>query len=187
MENETTNTTTTTETPVAETTKETTIEITPEIKKLIDSEADRVRTEYSKKMKTLEKEIKAKMTEEEIKNKELTDREAAIAEKEALQAKKEAIDKTKEQLNAKGINANFIDYLMGSNDEETTKKIDDFDKLFKAEIEKVVNGRLNGGTPKASATQNTSITKEEFKKMNYMERNKLFHSNPELYKQLSKL
>lgn len=174
-----------------ETTSTTEIEITPEIQKLIDaatqSEGDKVRTEYSKKMKTLEKDIKAKMTEEEIKIKELTDRENAIAEKEALQTKKETIDKTKEQLNKKGINEKFIDYLIGSNDEETTSKIDDFDKLFKAEIEKVVNERLNGSTPKASANINISITKEDFKKMSYMERNALFHNNPELYKQLSKL
>lgn len=187
MGNETTSTTPEKNVTETKETKETTVEITPDIQKLIDaavqSEGDKVRTEYSKKMKSLEKDIKAKMTEEEIKIKELTDRENAIAEKEALQAKKEAIEKTKEQLNSKGINANFIDYLMDADNE----KIDKFDKLFKAEIEKVVNERLAGSNPKASTNTNTAITKDDFKKMSYMERNALFHNNPELYKQLSKL
>jgi putative sigma-54 modulation protein len=52
-------------------------------------------------------------------------------------------------------------------------------------VEKLVNERLKGSTPKSSTSKGNSITKEQFSKMGLAERQKLYTENRELYNKLS--
>lgn len=94
---------------------------------------------------------------------------------------------TAKVLNNKGMSAEFVDFVV-SNDAETTQaNIDKLDKLFKAEVLKEVSKRVTStGTKNSNNSNNTGITKEQFRKMSIAEQTKLFNENKELYMQLTK-
>ena len=59
-------------------------------------------------------------------------------------------------------------------------------EVVQNEVKKQVQAMLKGATPKKSAGNNTIITKSDFSKMTYQQRNDLFNQNRELYNQLNK-
>lgn len=69
-----------------------------------------------------------------------------------------------------------------------TEKVFQNQKAFLESFEKGVRSDLIKGTPKpeTGSTGTKTLTKEEFDKMEYSERAKLFEENPELYKTLTK-
>lgn len=175
MENQVENTTVeTVENTTTETENETTVTMTQdEFNKKIQGEGDRVRTEYSKKVKELEAKIKeltpAQKSEAEI---DFENRLAALEAKE----KKMAL---LESLSAAGISQDFSDYLKNDTD------IEAFSKVYRAVIDKEVQKKVktNGYVPNGHKS-GESITKEDFAKMNMTEKEQLFNENPELYKTL---
>jgi len=136
----------------AETPAETKSLTAEEVQKMIQSAEDKVRTEYTKKLTAAEKQVKAKMTEEEIKAKELADKEASIIERENAIIRKDLEAKTNELLTSKQLPMSMREFVMGNDEDSTNKKIEAFDKLFKAEVEKTVTERLKGKTPDSSSS-----------------------------------
>ena len=161
------------------------------VKKMLQSETDKVRTEYTIKLK--EAEEAKKNAERKLMSKE--EREAADAkakdelfkqmETELLQTKMEI--KTTELLKQNELPIEFKNFLIGSSEEVTVNNVNEFKKVWQAVIKSAVEGKFKEGGRDFQQNNAPAITKEEFNKMTYRERNKLFQDNPELYKQLSKL
>jgi hypothetical protein len=133
------------------------------VEKLVQSETDKVRTEYSNKIKDLEKKIPKPKDEKEL---ELENRIKELENKEKML-------NLKESLSSKGFNSELAQYL---------KTDTDIEKL--SELLKSTNN--NDYVPSNKKKTDSKITKEDFKNMGYFERAKLYQDNQELYKQLVK-
>ena len=79
----------------------------------------------------------------------------------------------------------FSDFLVADTEEATTQRVDLFKSAFNEAVEKLVNERLKGSVPKVGTSTKKEITKEQFKKMDLAQRQKLFMENKELYNKLS--
>lgn len=156
--------------------------LTPEqietVNKAIQSETDKVRTDYSTKLKGVNDELaKYKPVDKsdvemqlEIKQKELEDKEKELANKELSYT-------VKEKLSAKGLPSELAKYISVGDDVDATIE----------ELGGTLNNYFLNGTYKPSNhIKNEGVTKEQFKKMSYSERAKLLETSPELYKALSK-
>lgn len=150
-----------------------------EVDKLLQSEADKVRTEYSKKLKDTTEELnkfkpKDKSPEEitlETRLKALEDKEKEISQKE------KALNISK-KLEEQGLPSQLSKYLIGVEDAET--EINGLKEVFNSNL------ISNSFKPKIHTGTGDSITKEQFLKMNYTDRVNLFKSNKDLYERLSK-
>lgn len=148
-----------------------------QVKKLIQSETDRVRTDYSQKLKTVNEELN------QYKPKEKSDSEKALEERiAALEAKeKEIADRERamtivDKLKEKNLPSELAQYLnVGENVDEVIERVGTTIGSYFLE---------NGNRPTNHNT-NKGITKSDFSKMSYGERAKLFQESPELYKALS--
>lgn len=138
------------------------------MEKVIQSETDKVRTKYSADIKELQSKLPKDKSESEI------EFETRLKNLEA----KENEYKLMDTLTGLGLPSQFSKFLKGSDDMET------FAKEFQGAINDFVLN--NGYKPSGHKSNETTITKEQFKQMGYSERAQLFESNPELYKALSK-
>lgn len=145
------------------------------VEKLIQSEGDRVRTEYSSKIKELEGRLPKTQTEEE---KALEQRLKALEDKEKELNNRERLSKLSDTLNSKGLNGGLAKYLNVSEDADL--------ETYIGEIVDVIGKQANTYKAKGHKGTGTEITKEQFEKMNYTERAKLYNENIELYNALSK-
>lgn len=150
-----------------------------DLNKKIQSETDRVRTEYSKKIKQMEEELK------ELKPKEKSDAELemeqrikALEDKEKeIQAKERLLNVTN-KLQEQGLPSQLSKYLVGVEDVET--EINSLKEIFN-------NSVLNNSfKPQKHNSNKEKISKEDFNKMTLLERQKLYEINQELYNKLSK-
>ncbi|ADZ82910.1 hypothetical protein [Cellulosilyticum lentocellum] len=147
-----------------------------QIKKVIQSETDRVRTDYTQQLKDLEpykpKEKSQAELDIEARLKAIEDREKAIATKEADE---QFTTKFKE----KGLPSQLAKYFkQGVEDVET----------YLDEVSNVFNELQLNTTFKPSAEHKSSkdvITKDQFKAMGYSDRVKLMETNRPLYDKLS--
>lgn len=160
-----------------------------EVLALIQSESDkRVNQALNKQKKQYERQLSlSKLDGDE---REKAERENRITELEQMIAEMN-IERNKSELKSvlgsRGLSAEFADILNISDDIEASQaNIDKLDKLFKAAVRAEVEKRLAGTAPKGNggATNTDAMTKEEAKKMSMAERQKLYSSNPELYKKL---
>lgn len=145
------------------------------VNKIIQSETDKVRTEYSKKIKDLESKLPRQMTDEE---KAFDERIKALEEREKAIAEKEYITKVQGKLKDKGLDEQLAQYLNVQGVEDLETYIED--------IAKVISSQIQEYKPRGHEGSSTKITKEQFSKMNYMERMNLFENNRALYDALSK-
>lgn len=143
------------------------------------SEGDKVRTDYTKKMKLIEDELVqykpvAKSEGEialDLRIKEFEDKEKAMSGKEKL------ADITS-KLAAQGLPSELAKFLQGAENVETG--ITSLKEIF-------TNLKIDGGFKPVNHTGGAdSITKEKFNKMGYGEKTSLYASNPDLYARLSK-
>lgn len=147
------------------------------IQKYVQSETDKVRTDYSTKLKTVNDELaKFRPTEKSASEKALEERIANLEAKEKTIAEKEKAMTIADKLSAKGLPKELAKYLNVG---------DDIDKSIDEVGTTVGNYFLNSGNKPSNHTTNKGLTKSDFKKMSYGERAKLFQENPELYKALS--
>ena len=157
------------------------LNLTPEqlevVNKTIQSETDKVRTDYSTKLKEVKGEL------EKFKPAEKSDVEIALEQKqkelelkERELANKELSYTVKEKLSAKGLPSELAKYINVGDDVDTT-----IEKLG----DTLNNYFLNGAYKPSNHNKNEGITKKQFKKMGYLERTKLLETQPELYKALS--
>lgn len=146
------------------------------VNKAIQSESDRVRTEYSKKIKDLEGKLPKELSADE---KAFQERLKALEDKEKALQEKELTTNLQTKLKDKGLNEQLANYLKVEGIEDLETYIED--------IAKVVNMQLDDGyKPKAHDKQGSKITKEQFNSMSYVERMNLYNTNKTLYDALSK-
>ena len=146
------------------------------VQKYAQSEADKVRTNYSKQLKDVNDELaKYKPKEKTEEEKSIEARLKALEDREAELNKKERQAQIKDKLEELGLPTGLATYLNFKDDDDIEK----------------VGGELagyfleNGNKPK-NHPKSQPVTKEQFKKMSYMQRAQLYQENPELYKALSK-
>lgn len=148
------------------------------VKKYGQSEADKVRTEYSQKLKTANEELdQYKPKEKSDSEKALDERISALEAREKAMADKERALNVAEKLKAKGIPAELAPFLNVG---------EDIDKTIESVGATLGNYFLDGTNKPTDHRTNKPITKEDFKKMSYSQRAKLFQEDNALYKILSK-
>lgn len=158
--------------------------------KMLQSEADKIRTKYSKEASGYKKELedlkKAKMTEDEKKKFEDDQREQELLAKEAALLEKELTLKAIDLLTTEGLPLDAKQFLIGKDEDSTVENVAAFKKMFDAAVAKEVEATFKKkGTEHKQSEGNGSITKEQFMKMGYLERAKIANENPELYKSLA--
>lgn len=106
------------------------------------------------------------------------------ATKKAFEQEK-MLNETMAQLSQRGLSTSFASLLRADDAESTLKNINDFETEFNKAVEARVAERLKGTTPKSATTKaNGEITREQFKKMNIVEKSELLRTNPELFNKL---
>lgn len=144
--------------------------------KAIQAAEDRVRTKYSKDIKTLQEKITeltpAEKTEAE---RNLEQRLAELERKEKENEAKEKAISLKASLQSHNIDTDIADYLNPGADAEG----------FSAAIEKIISTRLAAGGYKPTGHQtNQPVTKTEYDKMTYDEKAELYRRDPDTWKRL---
>ena len=135
------------------------------------------------------KDLKARMSEEEIRQKE------AEAELNKYKEQAESLQREKNiaENKAKFISLGYDDALAAETAEAMEKG--DYATVFKNQqtvienVKKIAKGEAAASmpTPAGKADEGSkTVTKEQFDKMNYAERNALYNSNRELYNELTK-
>ena len=137
----------------------------------------------------LEKDLKARMSEDEIKAKERAE------ELEKYKTEAEALRREKNIANNKAqfISAGFDEALA----QETAEALEngDFATVFKNQktvienVKKIAKGEAMASTPTPAGKADEggkTITKEQFNKMSFAERQALYESNRELYDEFTK-
>lgn len=148
-----------------------------DVQRLLQSHEDRIRTDYSQKLKDANAELmKYKPVEKSDAEKNLEERIANLEAKEKDIAAKEKAMTIANKLKEKGLPTELAQYLSVGDDVD-------------AVVEKVgvaMGGYfLNNGNKPTDHRTNKGVTKSDFAKMSYSERAKLFQENPELYKALA--
>lgn len=162
-----------------------------EVDKLLQAETDRRVSQALKKVeqknadKVREAQKLAQMNEQQKYEYELEQREKAIAKKEQELALAENKNEASKILAEKGISLALVDFVVAEDAETMNENIKILDKAFKASVREEVERRLGSSSPKKNLLSDDAITKENFKKMNIMEQQKLANENPTLYKQLT--
>ena len=90
------------------------------------------------------------------------------------------------ELSTKGLPTEFSRYLIGADAETCMSNIKEFDLHWQQAIANALDGKLRGNTPKTGSGKVEGTTKEDFNKMSYKEKSKMYTENPELYKELNK-
>ena len=148
-----------------------------EINKAIQSETDKVRTKYSGELKIANDELaKFKPADKTDAEKTLETKLKELENKEKLIANKEKAITVKEKLTEKGLPIELAKYLYLGEDVDAA--INEFGTTLSSML-------LNGSYKPSNHKNNDGVSKEDFKKMGYVERAKLLETNPELYKKLS--
>ena len=148
------------------------------VQKYVQSHEDRIRTDYSKRLKDANDELaKYKPVEKSDAEKALEDRITALEAKEKELANKEKAMTIANKLKEKELPEGLAQYLSVGDDVD--KAIDEVGALFG-------NYFLSGSNKPSNHNTNKGITKKDFQKMGYMERTKLFQENPTLYEALNK-
>ena len=148
------------------------------VQKYVQSETDKVRTDYSQKLKTVNEELaQYKPKEKSDVEKALEDRISALEAKEKELANKEKAMTIANKLKEKELPEGLAKYLSVGDDVD--KAIDEVGALFG-------NYFLEGSNKPTNHNTNKGITKKDFQKMGYMERTKLFQENPQLFEILNK-
>lgn len=148
------------------------------VQKYVQSETDKVRTDYSKKLKTANEELaKYKPVELSESEKALEQRLKVLEDREAELNAKERSQNIASKLKEKGLPVELAQFIsVGENIDEDVEKVG----------AALGNYFLNANFRPESHASNKGITKEQFSKMSYMERTKLYKENPELYKMLAR-
>ena len=148
------------------------------VQKYVQSHEDRIRTDYSKRLKDANDELaKYKPVEKSDEEKALEDRISALEAKEKELANKEKAMTIANKLKEKELPEGLAQYLSVGDDVDKT--IDEVGALFG-------NYFLSGSNKPTNHNTNKGITKADFKKMSYIERSKLFQENPQLFEILNK-
>lgn len=159
-----------------------------EVKTFTQEELDKI---LNKKFAQWQKKTEEAKAEAERKAK-LTEAEKLAEERKEFEAMKkqfeyeQRVNSTSKVLASNNLPIEFADFLIAENDEATTQRVDLFKNAFNDALEKAINERLRGKTPKVSTSKPLEISKEEFRKMSLQKQAQLKATKPELYKELTK-
>lgn len=164
------------------------------IQKQVQSETDKVRTQYSKKNEQLEREVAAlktaQMTEEERKNHELAERERIIAEKEA-ELNRVRLENHASKVIAdekRNLPSDALSFIMAENETEIENRAVAFQQIVDREVQKRLEAEfakhnyVPGGTQQSSKTEKNPWSKEYY---SLTEQGRLFRENPEKARQMA--
>lgn len=155
-----------------------------------------IQKEKAKAKRSAEKEYKAKMDEAEKLRKMNADEKAEyeakkqaayIAELEAKINRSGLEKEASKMLSESGIAASdeILALVVKDDAERTQEAVNGFAELVNQLADNKVKEMLKGKTPRKVEQSTTgAITKEQFDRMGYKDRNELLQSNPELYAQL---
>lgn len=155
-----------------------------------------IQKEKAKAKRSAEKEYKAKMDEAEKLRKMNADEKAEyeakkqaayIAELEAKINRSGLEKEASKMLSEAGIVAGdeILAFVVKDSAESTQEAVNGFTELVNQLADNKVKEMLKGKTPrKVEQSTAGAITKEQFDRMGYKDRNELLQSNPELYAQL---
>jgi Domain of unknown function (DUF4355)/Short C-terminal domain len=162
-----------------------------QIKKLIQSETDKVRTEYNKKLKAEQDEkerlLKEKMSDEEKAKFEKDKLEKDLAEREAALNAREVALHTIDKLTEAKLPLSFKDFLVGQSKEDADKNIAAFQTAWQAAIKAEVDAKFkdHGGNPgKGQGGSGTTVNPWKQETFNLTRQAQLLRDEPELAKQL---
>ena len=160
-----------------------------EVDKMITKRLQRERKDIEAKIEAERKEAEelAKLSEQERQKKLFEKQVKEFEETKRAFENERLLNETSKQLASKNLPIEFAEMLKGNNAEKTFENIQLFEAKFNEAVEKAVTERLRGNVPKTTTSSSaTSITKEQFNKMDLAQRQKLFNDNRELYNELSK-
>ena len=166
-----------------------------EVKAQIQAETDRKVTKAleTAKAKWLEEEqAKLKQAEElaKLSEKERLAKELEIQRNEFEQEKskfqRERLTlQTEKDLISKDMPAEFAPFVVADTAEQTLININTLQANWQAAIEKAIDDKVKGRTPTGNQPPTTgAVTKEQFEKMDYLERLELKQKNLKLYESL---
>jgi len=166
-----------------------------EVKAQVQAETDRKVTKAleTAKAKWLEEEqAKLKQAEElaKLSEKERLAKELEIQRNEFEQEKskfrRERLTlQTEKDLISKDMPAEFAPFVVADTAEQTLININTLQASWQAAIEKAIDDKVKGRTPAGNQPPTTgAVTKEQFEKMNYLERLELKQKNLKLYESL---
>ena len=125
-----------------------------EVDSLIQKRLDRALKKAQEEKEEAEK--LAKMSEAE-RQKALFEKEKAEFEEERKKYQREKLElEVTKQLSSKNLPVEFGTYLLGENAEDSFNRIKNFEVKWQQALEKAINERLKGNTPKV-ATINTKV------------------------------
>ncbi|MGN2337891.1 hypothetical protein ACTFIN_07155 [Clostridium cagae] len=148
------------------------------VQKIVQSENDKIRTEYSKKIKELEYNVPKKKSPEEI---ALEQRIKEIEEKEKALQKQEQLSNINKALEEKGLNPQLSKFINMEGVKDIETSLDELFNLVVGESKEKIykpSDHIN--------SINSGITREDFNKMGYKERLDLYNTDKDLYDALSK-
>ena len=160
-----------------------------EVDKMITKRLQRERKDIEAKIEAERKQAEelAKLSEQEKASKLLELKEKELNDKIRAFENERLLNETSKQLASKNLPIQFAEMLKGNDAEKTFENIQLFEAKFNEAVEKVVTERLRGNVPKTTTSSSVaSITKEQFKKMDLMQRQELFNNDRELYNELTK-
>ncbi|EGT4137999.1 DUF4355 domain-containing protein [Clostridium perfringens] len=178
-----------------ETTEVTTdVETKEEVKKLefTQEELDNL---ISKRLEREKKKAKAEREEaEKLAKMSEAEKQQALFEKKVKEfedmKKKYELEKMEleviKQLSSKNLPTQFSKYLLNEDAETSFNNIKEFEVEWQKAIEQAVDTRLKGKTPQVGVVTNTTITKEQFNKLGFLEKQKFATDYPEAYKSFMK-
>ena len=125
-----------------------------EVDNLIQKRLDRALKKAQEEKEEAEK--LAKMSEAE-RQKALLEKEKAEFEEERKKYQREKLElEVTKQLSSKNLSVEFGTYLLGENAEDSFNRIKEFEVKWQQALEKAINERLKGNTPKV-ATVSTKV------------------------------
>ena len=130
----------------------------------------------------IEAERKAKLTEAEKLAEERKEFESMKRQFEYEQR----VNSTSKVLASNNLPIEFSDFLVADTEEATTQRVDLFKNAFNEAVEKLVNERLKGNTPKVGVSSSKEISKKDFRNMSYKQKIDLYNKDKELFNKLSK-
>ena len=162
-----------------------------EVQKMIQSATDKVRTEYSRKLKEAQAELERlkaeKMTEEEKAKYEQEKLQKELQEKEQALLQRELNLLAVDLLTEAKMPLEFKEFVVGVDEETTRAKVTTLKNLWNTALEQAVKERFKekGRDPYDTSGSGDTVknpwSKEHF---NLTEQGRLLRENPELAKQL---
>ena len=151
------------------------------VTKALETAKQKWQQEEQKKVKQAEE--LAKLTEQERTNREFEiQKQAFEEEKQKFEMERLALEAEK-TLVGKNLSIEFARFLVAVDADQTHENISNFEKLYRKDLEKAVDDKIKGRTPKGNG-DGKGYAGKKIADMTSDERIKFKHENPALYEQM---